>query len=251
MDFQMSKIRILSGNALKIIAAISMFVDHFGIIFCPDVDILRILGRIAFPIFAFMIAEGCRYTRHRLRYFLMMSGMGIAYLIAFYVYSGVVYMSIFITFSLSIIMIYALQRLKEACFGEDIRPVRIIGYAVAFVAAVVLSSAMNELFDIDYGFFGSLAPVLVALCHKPENCRSAFFDKIDRLEISLLGLLVAIVCLYVVYGGVRIFALLSIPLLLLYSGKRGKANMKYFFYVFYPVHILALEGIYTLIQIIK
>ena len=60
----------LTGNALKIIAAISMFIDHMGLIFFPGVELFRILGRIALPIFAFMIAEGCKYTKNRLRYFL-------------------------------------------------------------------------------------------------------------------------------------------------------------------------------------
>ena len=43
------------------------------------------------------------------------------------------------------------------------------------------------------------------------------------------------------------YALLSIPVLLLYSGKRGKLNLKYFFYVFYPLHLLAIEGVAMLI----
>ena len=54
----MSKSRFLSGNMLKIIAAVSMLTDHFGLMFFPfDVE-YRIIGRLAFPIFAFMIAEG-------------------------------------------------------------------------------------------------------------------------------------------------------------------------------------------------
>lgn len=246
-----SKICFLSGNALKIIAAISMLIDHIGLIFFDGVAIFRILGRIAFPIFAFMIAEGCRYTRHKLRYFLTVFGMGIAYLAVFYVYSGMVYMSIFITFSLSIIMIYALQLFKGFCFENDRSLLKIILSGAAFVSAVLLAFFVNKIFEVDYGFFGALAPLLVALCHKPPNCRSEFFEKIDRLEISLVGLTVAIIGLYLTYGGIRLFALLSIPLLLLYSGKRGKKNMKYFFYIFYPVHILVLEGIYMLLQIIK
>ena len=60
--------RILSGNMLKILGAVFMLIDHIGVVFFPEVKILRILGRISFPIFAFMIAEGCRYTRNKLRY---------------------------------------------------------------------------------------------------------------------------------------------------------------------------------------
>ena len=65
------RICVLSGNMLKIIAAVSMFIDHMGAVLFPGVMIFRILGRIAFPIFAFMIAEGCRYTKNRIKYFLL------------------------------------------------------------------------------------------------------------------------------------------------------------------------------------
>ena len=44
-------------------------------------------------------------------------------------------------------------------------------------------------------------------------------------------------------GGTQWYSLLALPLLLLYSGKRGKANLKYFFYIFYPVHLVVLQGI--------
>ena len=60
----------LNGNILKIIAAISMFIDHMGFIFFPNITVFRIVGRIALPIYAFMIAEGCRYTRNKIKYFL-------------------------------------------------------------------------------------------------------------------------------------------------------------------------------------
>ena len=45
------------------------------------------------------------------------------------------------------------------------------------------------------------------------------------------------------FGGMQHYALLALPLLLLYSGKRGTANLKYFFYIFYPVHLAVLQGI--------
>lgn len=48
--------RRLSGNALKLIAALTMLIDHIGVILLPNVAILRVIGRLAFPIYAFMIA---------------------------------------------------------------------------------------------------------------------------------------------------------------------------------------------------
>ena len=59
----------LSGNALKIIACISMLVDHVGLMLLPNEIWLRYIGRIAFLIFAFLISEGCCYTKNKLKYF--------------------------------------------------------------------------------------------------------------------------------------------------------------------------------------
>ena len=59
----------LSGTAIKIIALLSMTIDHVGVIFYPDVMLFRIFGRIAMPIFAYMIAEGCVYTKHKAKRF--------------------------------------------------------------------------------------------------------------------------------------------------------------------------------------
>ncbi len=251
MDGTRSKICFLSGNALKIIAAISMFIDHLGVIFFPDVEILRIIGRIAFPIFAFMIAEGCRYTKNKLRYFLTVFCMGVVYVVAFYVYIKVVYMSIFITFSLSIIMIYALQSFKDTCFDKKSKLPRKILLGGMLAVSVIGSYVLNRIFRIDYGFVGAITPVLASLPHKSKDASVKFFEAVDRIEFSICGLAVGLLGLYAVYGGVRLYALLAIPLLLLYSGQRGRRKMKYFFYVFYPTHLLFLEGAYMLWQMIK
>lgn len=75
---QNPKFGILNGNHLKLIAAFTMLLDHAGILLFPRVTLFRILGRLAYPIYAYMIAEGCRYTRNKLRYFLMVFGLGAA-----------------------------------------------------------------------------------------------------------------------------------------------------------------------------
>ena len=228
-----------------------MFIDHLGVIFFPNVKILRIIGRIAFPIFAFMIAEGCRYTKNKLRYLLTVMTMGIAYMVAFYLYSGTVYMSIFITFTLSIMMIYALQAFKNACIDKSASLARRIACGVAFFASLAFSYLLSEIFTLDYGFVGALTPLLASAVHKPDGNSNGIFNRIDRIEFSVLGVAVGIIGLYAVYGNIRIYALLSLPLLLLYSGRRGKHKMKYFFYIFYPAHMLVLEGAHMLIKVLK
>ena len=61
---------VLSANKLKLIALISMTIDHIGLLFFPYTIIFRILGRFAFPIFAYFIAVGCYYTHNKLKHFL-------------------------------------------------------------------------------------------------------------------------------------------------------------------------------------
>ena len=65
------KFGIFSNNVLKIIACITMLLDHMGFILFPQYPIFRIIGRIAFPIFAFLLAEGCYYTKNKLRHFIV------------------------------------------------------------------------------------------------------------------------------------------------------------------------------------
>ena len=67
----MMKYHFLSRDVLKLIAIVSMLLDHVGKIFFPKILILQIIGRLAFPIFAFFIAEGFYYTRNKLKYFII------------------------------------------------------------------------------------------------------------------------------------------------------------------------------------
>lgn len=58
------------SDSLKLVAMVTMLIDHVGVIFFPEVSWLRTIGRLAFPIFAYFIAQGFRYTSSRPKYFL-------------------------------------------------------------------------------------------------------------------------------------------------------------------------------------
>lgn len=234
----LSRLR-LSGNALKLIAAAAMVADHVGLMFFPDLTILRIIGRLAFPIFAFMIAEGCRYTRNRLRYFGMVFGLGAICQIVYFVAMRDTYMSVLITFSLSILVIYAWQNVKA---HRDFLSWMVLG------AALLGVWLLNQYLTIDYGFHGCMTAVNAALCMPRRGAAPVpGEEKFDNrpTHVALMG--ISLLMLALDFGGNQWWALLALPLLLLYSGERGKRQMKYFFYIFYPAHLVLLEAIAMLV----
>lgn len=215
----------LSGNTLKILAALSMLIDHVGLMFFPRVPFLRVLGRLALPIYAFMIAEGCKYTRNRKRYFLTLFLLAAVCQSVYYFVDGTLYFSILVTFSLSVLMVYALDAVKGVP-----GPVTVL----ALVSAVAAVYVLNQRFTIDYGFWGCMLPVFASVFHK---------TKYDRIPLNVAMLGIGLLFLALDFGGNQWFALLSLPLLLCYSGKRGNWSMKYFFYIFYPAHLVILQAI--------
>lgn len=229
----------LSGNALKIIAAVAMVCDHVGLMFFPDLAILRIIGRLAFPIFAFMIAEGCRYTRNRLRYFATIFGLGAVCQLVYFVAMHDTYLSILITFSLSILVIYAWQNVKEK---------RSLPAWLILVCAILGVWLLNRYLTIDYGFHGCMTPVWASLCMPRRGAAPVpGEEKLDRLPVHVAAMGISLAELALDYGGRQWWALAALPLLLLYSGERGRWRMKYFFYIFYPAHLVLLNAIAMLL----
>lgn len=223
---------ILTGNQLKLIAAAAMLLDHAGILLFPQIKLLRVLGRLAYPIYAYMIAEGCRYTKNKLRYFLMLFGLGAGCQIVYYFFSGDTYLNILLTFSASVLLIYGLQASHEAKTAGKHGL-----WSTLFAAGILAVYGIDRLLTIDYGFWGVMTPVLASFAYVRKFPRWA--------SVMLLGM--GLLLLGADYGGLQYYAMLSVPLLLCYSGKRGKGNLKYFFYIFYPVHLAALQGIAMLL----
>lgn len=238
----------LSGNALKIIACLSMIIDHVGAMILPDVAVLRIIGRVAFPIFAFMISEGCAYTRNKLRYFLSVFLLGVLCQLVYYVYADSLTMCILITFSLSILVIYAIQNVKESFIKSDNSFVKKVLSVVILFLVIAFVYLLNKILKIDYGFAGCLAPAFASI-FKKKPCREltyheSFLNRIVNLLVFSLGLVI----LALKTNVTQYYALAAIPILALYQGRRGRLKMKYFFYIFYPLHLVAIEFIGMLLS---
>lgn len=242
-------LRIFSSNTLKIIAAVCMVIDHIGYLFFPTDIVFRMIGRIAFPIFSFFIAEGCRYTKNRLRYFGIMFLLGVVFSVSFFVVSRQWYFVVLVTFSLAILIIFALDYFKTALTCQSAGVIKKILAGVLVCLAVAAVYIINRYVKIDYGFFGCMTPVFASLLKAPRNTYNKVLKKLDGFyPLHIILMYVPLMLVYMSSVSLKLCYALALPLLLMYNGKRGRISMKYFFYVFYPAHLLALEGLFLLIN---
>lgn len=225
-----SAVRIpgLTGNQLKLIALVAMTLDHMGLMLLPGVPILRILGRLAFPIFAYMIAEGCRYSRNRGKYLLSMACLALVCQIVYFFAMGSLYMSVLVSFTLAILTIYALDFARRKGGATLLMPLAALS-AVIFLAKVLPHLLNGTDYAIDYGLWGILLPVLV------------YLGKTKGQKLLLCATALCLIALE--SGGIQWWSLAALPLLLAYSGHRGKRKMKYLFYIYYPLHLVVLQGL--------
>ena len=227
--------QVLDGTMLKIIAMISMVLDHVGDLFFPGATWLRAAGRLAMPLFAFCIAEGYAHTRDRRKYLLRMGVFAliseIPFDLAFESRIGLTHQNIMLTFFLSILALMLYDRIRggKAAEGE-----RIPGWKTALgVFAVVAIAALALLLKADYTVFAVISVFLFyALRQKHPLLRSG-------VGVGFLAL-TRTVGYYSATG-------LSVLPLVLYNGKKGK-GLKWLFYLFYPGHLLLLAGLKFLLR---
>ncbi|BDF04356.1 TraX family protein [[Clostridium] hylemonae] len=215
MEWIRNKIGLTSFQ-LKCIAIISMVIDHTGAILYPDEMIFRYIGRIAFPIFCFLLVEGFCHTGNVYRYMRRMLVFAfvseIPYDLAF---QGRIlefgHQNVFFTLFLGVILMWALQRAGE--WPEK-------------AAEIVLVMWIAGILKTDYSYTGIL---LIAV----------FYLLRDGLWIKLAA---GTAWCFIWNGFVQKYGALAMIPVALYNGERGR-SMKYFFYAFYPLHLLILYGI--------
>ena len=230
MQIQTKKFAGLTGNQLKLLALLAMTCDHVGLQLLPQFIILRIIGRLAAPLFACMVAEGCRYTHNRGRYLGRLLGMAALCQIAYFVAMRSLYQCIFVTFSLSVCLIYALD---SAVRRRTPSSVLSAVAAVVFITEGLPRILIHTDFDVDYGLWGVMLPVLVYLGRGKWGKLALF-----AVGVGLLGLH---------YGGTQWWGLPSVPLLALYNGKKGTWNIGPLFYWYYPAHLVVIYGLSLLL----
>ncbi|MGN0347519.1 MAG: TraX family protein [Lachnospiraceae bacterium] len=269
----------ISGNILKWIAILTMLIDHIGAsIFRVYMlthgspahiysiyRILRNIGRISFPIFIFLLVEGFYYTRSRKRYALQMLLFSFLseipfdlalYCTPFYFQSQ----NVFWTLLLGLVAICLMDRLKQMRVAPSSLWIKYYMQALIFLAFALLAVFLKT----DYGYVGVTAIVIMYLAREGFHLqkkkqqgldsRGLRYDGLDsrglryatwnHIKIRLLHVVAFVLCSLSLLLSTKseIYALFGVVPIFFYNGTRGR-QMKYFFYLFYPLHLLLLYGI--------
>jgi hypothetical protein len=214
-----------STFALKMIAVITMLTDHIGAIFYPQYLILRVIGRLAFPIYCFLLAEGFFHTGNRKKYgqrlFLFALLSEIPYDLAFhqtFFYLGA--QNVFLTLFIGLVLMDTLSHLSTRK-----------GYVLSGAAAVMIAAFAAWFIGSDYGAQGILLITVFYLMRGRQKARNVSYTAVT-------------VC-FNLSNQLQWFSVAALLPICLYNGKKGP-SCKYFFYAFYPVHLLILHGIWVI-----
>ncbi len=250
------------NDLLKIIAIVTMLIDHIGVLLLPELDFLRTIGRISFPIFCYFIANGYRYTSNRKKYFTR--------IVVFALISQVPYMflsygakfhplhfNVLFLFAYSIIVLHFIDRFKDNKFIATL-------ITMVLILIPVILQTNVEGFAFSYGYYGILLVMIFYIFHN------------DNTKILISFVLLSLIYPYIsvaIYKGSDIGFFASfinykyilpiiddnssiwglsglfyqarsiLGILLIFAFSRFKFSYrinKYFFYTFYPVHITVL-----------
>lgn len=222
-----SRYQRLDGTVLKLIACLSMFIDHLGAVCFSGMMGFRIIGRLAFPIYCFLLVEGAVHTRNMKKYILRMGIFAliseVPFDLAFYhrlVYTG--HQNVFFTLGLGLLAIWFLEHPIEQLDIPDV---------LYKLLVIIAAGLIAEFFNTDYGFTG-IAGI----------CIFYYLRGQPQLKYPIAVILLAAM------GGVEVYAVLALIPILLYNGQRGRQTkaMQYGFYIFYPAHLLLIAALYHL-----
>ena len=229
----MQRIQFLNGFHLKLIAICTMLIDHMGYTLFPGVMWLRCVGRVAFPIFCFLIAEGCVYTHDRKKYALR--------LLVFALLSEIPYNlmnSGMIWDPYDQNVLWTLLTGALVCWLIDWALKKCTPLSFVLTGAVMLAAYwLLEIGNTDYGGWGML---LVAAFYGVHRAPSGAVVKMIAQAFGLAFFSIGVMGGYL---SIELWSLAALVPIWLYNGQRGFSNkaVQYGFYAFYPVHILILS----------
>jgi len=218
----------LSQEMLKLIACVTMLIDHTGAVLFPQYLSLRIIGRIAFPIYCFLLSEGVFYTKSPRKYGLRL-GVGaflseLPFDLALFGCITLQYQSVMITLLLGFVMGICMKRVSKPHWQ---------------VLLIIPFAIIAQWLNTDYGGWGiALIALFVLSRNMPQRLlvqtvgMAAICYLMDSFVMSIGGLRVPI----------EVFALAAMVPIALYSGeKQSKSKtLQWAFYLFYPVHLTVL-----------
>lgn len=212
----------MNNTYLKLIALLTMIIDHVGAIFFTYEPNFRIIGRIAFPIYCFLLIEGYFHTRDvkkysiRLLIFALVSEIPFDY--AFFGGLNNTHQNIFFTLFLGLMAVHAMEIYSMK------KPLISFG-------GLLIAIFLSEFLRTDYGILGILYILAFYSLRKLDGMYKVILMVI---LISMLNVLLS--------GGLQFYSVLAIPFIAVYNGNPGVRNnfMKYGFYAAYPLHLLIL-----------
>lgn len=221
----------LSGSALKIIAVLSMVADHCAYFLLehgtPLYEAMRCFGRIAFPAFAFLIAEGFAHTRNRTRYFVTLLGFAIISEIPWYLLNGFDGThNVMFTLALGVASLAVFDRLCE--------------HGPLCCLSIIVIGFFAWWSGVDYDWPGILMIVIFYMLRRQtiEPCISRNSILFPSQAIMQILFTFPLMMHYGIIG-----AIFASAVIFLYDGTRGNikgAVAKYSFYAFYPLHLLLI-----------
>lgn len=217
----------MTSFILKIIGIITMLFDHVGDAIIGKFSFCNLIGRIAFPIFAFQAVQGYIYTKdfkkHMLKLFIFACISQIPFMLFLSTFTEEIFtLNIFFTLFLGLLALFVYDKCKN----------KVLGFLF-----VIFISIIAYFIHVDYGVFGILLMFFFYF----------FKDKKIPMAITTIVLcflrfvpdIIATPVLWYIYIQCAIFTALSLIFILFYNKKEGP-KAKYFFYIFYPLHLLIL-----------
>lgn len=222
----------MSSNLLKWVALITMIIDHTGAVLFPQYRVMRVIGRISFPIYCFLLVQGRAHTRNVWKYAIRLIVFAVIsepfYDLAFYktVWYGE-HQNVFWTLAIGLLMLIAMQK----------------GGAGVKTVSLILAASFATEYKTDYDMGGVFLIFLFELARQAE-VRIEYMQQQNTLLIykkeKLYNTASQIFMHVLWWGDTQMYGILSAPFIWLYNGKPGKRGGKYFYYLIYPTHLLLL-----------